>query len=179
MFGFGKRKIDAATAAQYFVKAASDDVVEHFLRWETEMAETVSMFGHDPTPIHKAVRDNPESILIFTGSFMALSLRAVPNIFPPAVAHSIYAHVGLQLSKSQHDWIERLVFHILKQSLKDYSLGFESYAMIQELGIAKLDPKLVEALNGPVLKLKVVDFETTVPIIDFWQRLSRDVKVLP
>lgn len=179
MFGLGKRKMDSATAAQFFVRSATEDAVGHFLRWEKEMAETAARFGYDPTPIHKAVRDNPESIVIFAGSFMAMSLRAVSNLYPPAVAQSIYANVSHELSNSQHDWLEPFVFNILKQSLEDYALGFESYAMVEELGIAKLDPKLAEALTGPILLLKLAEFETTVPIHDFWKRLSGVVKVVP
>lgn len=179
MFGLGKRKMDAATAAQFFVRSATEDACGHFLRWEKEMAETVAMFGHDPTPIHSAVRDNPQSILIFTGSFMAMSLRAVRNIFPPAVAQSVYSNVSHELSNTQHDWLEPFVFNILKQSLENYVLGFESYAMVEELGIAELDPKLAETLTGPILILKLAEFELTVPIHDFWKRLSGVVKVVP
>lgn len=186
MFGFGKKKekqptvgaMTAATAAEFFIKSATENAVNELLRWEKEITDGVKMFGHDPAAIHSAVRKD-DAILIYTGTMMALSLRAPKNLFAPDVSQAIYANVARELSSSKPEWMNRFVFNILAQSQTSNSIGFEAYALLAELGITKADPKLEEFMTGPIFMLKLMDFEHSIPITSFWKRLSEVVKIVP
>lgn len=184
MFGFGKKKefavreMTAAAAAQLFINSASENAVNELLRWEKEIADAVILCGRDPAAIHAAVRKK-EAILVYTGTMMALSLCAPKNLFSSDVSQAIYANVARELSLSNHSALSQFTFNILTQSQASNSIGFEVYALLEELGIKEADPELEEFMTGPTFMLILMEFETTIPITSFWKRLSEVVNIIP